>query len=132
MKSSLDTNIIMRYLWKDVPSQREKAIALIDDDTQVFHISDMVVAEVIFNLEIDNLKRAAIVKILNQLFEKKNIEVSAFARNIVLPFYADHPSLSFVDCYSAFEAEKSNAEPLWTFDRKLSSQHPSTKNLSRS
>ena len=129
MKSSLDTNIILRYLWKDVPGQREKATALLDDETQTFYISDMVVAEVIFNLQMDKLKRSTIVNILNQLFEKKNIEVSTFVKNTVLPFFAGHPALSFVDCYTAFEAEKSHAEPLWTFDRKLSAQHPSTKKL---
>lgn len=127
MFSSLDTNIIMRYIWRDVPGQREKAIALMDDNDQTFYISDLVISEVIFNLKSAKLQRKAIVGILSAIFEKKNIVVSDLVKNIVLPFYETHPALSFVDCYAAAEAEKKHWEPLWTFDRKLASQHPSAK-----
>ncbi len=127
MKSSLDTNIILRYIWRDVPGQREQAIKLLDDDSQVFHISDLVIAEVIFNLQIDHLKRSTIIDILNSLFGKKNILVNPLITGTILPYFAEHPALSFVDCYSAFDAEEHHAEPLWTFDRKLASQHPSAK-----
>ena len=129
MNSSLDTNIILRYIWKDVPGQREKAIRLMDDETQTFHISDLVVAEVVFNLKADHLRRSTIVNILQQIFAKGNILVSRLITETVLPFYESHPALSFVDCYAAFEAEKAQAEPLYTFDRKLAAQHASAKLL---
>lgn len=129
MISSLDTNVILRYVWKDVPGQREKAINLIDDDSCTFYISDLVLSEVIFNLKNDHLRRSTIVNILNGLFQKKNILVSDFVKNTVLPFFAEHPALSFVDCYAAFEAEKKGREPLMTFDKKLANQHPSVKML---
>ena len=105
MNSSLDTNIILRYIWKDVPGQREKAIKLMDDETQNFRISDLVVSEVVFNLKSDHLHRSSIVNVLQNIFAKKNIIVSPFITDTVLPFYESHPALSFVDCYSAFEAE---------------------------
>ena len=129
MISSLDTNVLLRYIWKDMPGQRERAIKLIDDSDQDFYISDLVIAEVIFNLKADRLKRKSIVGILNAIFEKKNIQVNPFVVNTVLPFYAEHPALSFVDCYAAFEAEKKGCEPLWTFDRKLVNQHPNAKGV---
>lgn len=129
MYSSLDTNIIMRYIWHDIPGQREKAIALMDDETQTFYISDLVISEVIFNLKSANFPRKTIVSILNAIFEKKNIVISDLVKDDVLPFYETHPALSFVDCYAASEAEKKHWEPLWTFDRKLVNQHPSAKRV---
>lgn len=129
MISSLDTNILMRYIWKDVPGQREKAIKLLDDTDQIFYISDLVIAEIVFNLKADHLRRKTIVKILESIFSKQNIRVNPMIADIVLPFYSEHPALSFVDCMAAFYAEKEGKEPLWTFDRKLASQHPSAKRL---
>ena len=129
MISSLDTNILMRYIWKDVPSQYEKAAKLLDDTEQIFYISDLVIAEVVFNLKADHLHRKSIVGILENLFSKENIRVNQLITDVVLPFYTKHPALSFVDCMAAFYAESENKEPLWTFDRKLASQHPSAKRL---
>ena len=129
MISSLDTNILMRYIWKDVPGQREKAMKLIDNKDQIFYISDMVVAEVVHNLKIDKIKRSVVVAILHELNQKKNIIINDFVIDTVLPYFAEHPALSFVDCYVAMEAEERGREPLWTFDRKLANQHPSAKLL---
>ena len=130
MISSLDTNILMRYIWKDVPGQREKAIKLLDGTDQIFYISDLVIAEIVFNLKADHLRRKTIVKVLENIFSKQNIRVNPMITDTVLPFYSEHPTLSFVDCMVAFYAEKEGKEPLWTFDRKLASQHPSAKRLS--
>lgn len=127
MNSSLDTNILLRYIWRDVPSQQASVNRLFDDTSQRFYISDMVVAELIFNLQNDKMKHNEIVDILMKIFEKKNVVVSDFVMETVLPFYAEHPALSFVDCYAAFEAEKKGWEPLYTFDKKLANQHPSAK-----
>ena len=124
MTNSLDTNIILRYIWRDVPGQREKVIRLLDDESRTFYISDLVLSEIIFNLKNDHLHRTTIVRILNGLFQKKNIIVNDFTKNTVLPFFAEHPALSFVDCYAAFEASKKGWTPLLTFDRKLANQHP--------
>ena len=127
---SLDTNILMRYIWKDVPGQREKAIALLDDKSSSFYISDLVISEVIFNLKIARLHRKSIVGVVEAIISKSNIHVSRFIADEVLPVYATHPALSFVDCYAACEAKQTDQEPLWTFDRKLANQHPSAKLLS--
>ncbi|MBQ3347969.1 PIN domain-containing protein [Candidatus Saccharibacteria bacterium] len=127
MNSSLDTNILLRYIWRDVPSQQASVNRLFDDTSQRFYISDMVVAELIFNLQNDKMKHNEIVDILMKIFEKKNVVVSDFVMETVLPFYAEHPALSFVDCYAAFEAERKGWEPLYTFDKKLANQHPSAK-----
>lgn len=127
MIESLDTNILLRYIWRDVPKQREKAIEMMDDKSRTFYISDLVLSEVIFNLKHDHLRRSTIVGVLNSLFQKKNVIVNDFVKYSVLPFYAEHPALSFVDCYAVFEAEKKNYTPLLTFDKKLANQHKNAK-----
>ena len=129
MTTSLDTNILMRYIWKDVPGQREKAVALLDDESQTFYISDLVVAEVAFNLRAENLRRKTVAKVLESILAKRNIKANPMIMDEVLPFFAEHPALSFVDCYAACEAGKRGREPLWTFDRRLANQHPSAKRL---
>ena len=129
MTASLDTNILMRYIWKDVPGQREKAIRLIDDENQTFHVSDLVISELAFNLKMDHIRRKTIARILENILLKRNIQANPLIINKVLPFFAEHPALSFVDCYAAFDAETDKATPLWTFDRKLANQHPSAKQL---
>lgn len=127
MISSLDTNILMRYIWADVPEQYEKVTKLIDDENQIFYVSDMVVAEVIYNLKISHIRRSSLVGAVQKLAERRNILMNNFVVDTVLPYFAEHPALSFVDCYVAMEAEERGREPLWTFDRKLANQHPSAK-----
>ena len=127
--AALDTNILMRYIWKDVPGQREKAIALLDDEAETFYISDLVISEVVFNLKSSRLHRKSIVGIIEAIISKSNIHASPFVADEVIPFYAAHPALSFVDCYAACEAKTTGKHPLWTFDRKLATQHPSAKLL---
>jgi predicted nucleic acid-binding protein len=40
----------------------------------------------------------------------------------ILPIYAGHPKLSFVDCYLEVLARRTGAVPLLTFDKKLANQ----------
>lgn len=127
MMSSLDTNVLMRYIWADLPEQYEKATKLIDKEDQTFYVSDMVVAEIIHNLKISHIRRSSLVGTIEKLAGRKNIVMSSFVLQKVLPYYAEHPALSFVDCYVAMEAEEKGREPLWTFDRKLANQHTSAK-----
>lgn len=127
MMSSLDTCIIMRYIWNDVPEQAQKVNLLLNDKEKSFYISDLVVSELVYNLQVANLRRSSIVGVLHELAERKNIHISSFITDLVLPFFLEHPALSFTDCYVAFEADKKGRMPLLTFDRKLANQHPCAK-----
>lgn len=127
--SSLDTNLILRYALGDVPEQSKKVQKLLSDSSQDFYICDLVLAEVIFNLQKQASSRKDIVEFLHDLFSLDNIHPESPFIESVLDFYAEHPALSFVDCYSASKAEFTNKEPLLTFDKKLSKQHPSAKLL---
>lgn len=127
--SSLDTNILMRYIWNDVPSQCAKVKKLLADSSQTFRISDMVIAEVVHNLQSWKIRRSSIAGVVRDIFTIPSVLPNKYITETVLPFYESHPALSFVDCYAAFEAEKAQAEPLYTFDRKLVAQHASAKLL---
>ena len=129
LEASLDTNILLRHIFDDVPSQCAKVKKLFADGDQTLHVSDMVVSEIIYNLKTHKVPRSNTVAILKRIATMPNVVVSKFITDTVLPFYESHPALSFVDCYAAFEAEKSHAEPLYTFDQKLATQHSSAKRL---
>ena len=127
--SSLDTNLILRLILNDVPEQRARFVSLLSDDRQIFYVCDLVLAEVIFNLQKMGRTRTEIVVSLKMFLSIDNIHPESPFIETVLDFYLDHPALSFVDCYSACKAEFTNKEPLLTFDKKLSKQHPSAKLL---
>ena len=129
MTASLDTNILLRYILEDAPHQCEKVKKLILNQEQPFYISDLVLAEVVFNLQGTKMPRKNIVSILSRLFDLPNVHVNHTILDQALPFYEDHPALSFVDCMAAAYAKAENKTPLWTFDRKLANQHPSAKLL---
>ena len=46
-----------------------------------------------------------------------------------IEFWEDHPKLSFEDCLMAEHCADRDAAPLWTFDAKLSSQHPAASQV---
>ena len=129
LESSLDANLIIHYLLDDVPGQRQKVIDLLNDIEQNFYINDLVFSEVIYVLKGYKLPRDKILNSIKAFVSRKNVFLESNLSLIALEYYASHPSLSFVDCYSAFWAEKHHKEPLLTFDKKLSAQHPSAKYL---
>lgn len=124
---SLDTNAILRIALNDVPKQAKKVNALLSDETQNFYVCDLVIAEVIFNLKNQALSRSEISSFLKFFFSLPNVHPESSFVLDILDFYVEHPSLSFVDCYSAAFAEVNKKEPLLTFDKKLAKKHPSAK-----
>lgn len=130
MNSSLDANIILRYILEDIPKQSKMVEELLKDQEQIFHISDLVLTEVVFNLQCYEMPRENIVGTLLHIFSLPNIRVNRQVLDKALPFYLEHPALSFMDCMATFYAEVNGTEPLWTFDKRLANQHPSAKKLS--
>ena len=66
--------------------------------------------------------RAAATEGSEGLMSFTQIDCERVMFKIALPFFTDHPKLSFKDrCMGAY-AELSNDAPLWTFDRKLAGQ----------
>ena len=67
VKSSVDTNILLRYLWKDVDAQVKKVRKLFLDSEQILYVSDLVLAEVIFNLQSKAVSRTNILESIRAL-----------------------------------------------------------------
>lgn len=125
--ASLDTNALLRLILNDIPEQRKKVIDLLNLPDIEYHVSDLVVAEIIFNLQTFGYTRKFISEKVQKLLAQPNINYNMPLFAQVFPYYVKHPALSFVDCYAAFDAEQANAEPLYTFDRKLANQHKCAK-----
>ena len=130
---SIDTSIILRAILNDAPSQSQKARALFSRDDTVFHVSDLAVTEAVFVLEkCLHFDRSTIAEMLSIFLSNPSINYNVSLFSNVFPFYAEHPQLSFNDCCLATYAALNQAEPLWTFDRKLAAQSPTAKELKQS
>ena len=117
---SLDTNVILRFLLNDVPSQTASAKVLFS--RPLIYASDVVVAEVAFVLEKGmKFERASVGLLLRTLTALPNLTFNCHFLPEVITLFQSRKSLSFVDCYAATEA-KIYGGTLFTFDKKLINQ----------
>jgi predicted nucleic acid-binding protein len=127
---SLDTNILLRLFLADIPSEYEKAKTLISKTDRDFDVADLAITEMVYVLEKQKrLPRRKIVEAVTKIMSWPNISCNRPLFEIVLPFYLEHPAVSFNDCCLAAYAQIKQREPLWTFDRKLAMQSGVAKEL---
>lgn len=132
LSGSLDANVVLRLLLNDVPDQHAAAVTLVESSNASFAVSDIAVIEVVFALcRHYEFSRAAAAEAIEGLLSLSQIDCNRVMFKRALPFFTDHPKLSFEDCCLATYAELSNAEPLWTFDRKLAGQAHSARLIPR-
>ena len=118
--TSLDTNIVLRFLLGDVKEQSDKAEKLIES-TQTY-VTDIVVVETIYVLEKTiGLPRSDITQLINAFLGFANVVHSPYFLLDTIALYADKPELSIVDCYAVMES-KAYKNKLATFDKKLANQ----------
>lgn len=130
LAGSLDTNILLRWLLKDVPQHYQQAIHLLNDTPGQLVVADTAIIEMVFVLEsYYELSRPQIAEAVQAVMIVNTINCNRPLFTRVLPIYVKHPSLSFADCCLAVYAELNEAEPLWTFDKKLAKQFTNTKLL---
>lgn len=114
---SLDTNVIIRLVVKDVPAHTKAASSLLK--RHKCYVSDVVATEAVYALErIYGLERVEIKTALLYIFRSSQFGYNATLLDSVFEMYEKRSSLSFVDCYAALEAMSQNRE-LATFDKKL-------------
>lgn len=121
---SLDTNVILRLLLRDSEAQYLLAKKLIDTGS-TFHVADI-------SFVLDryyNLSRLDIKLILENLLYIDNLNFNRVLLIQSLDYFTEHPKLSLEDCMLAVYAKLNNAEPLYTFDKKLASQVDGAKYL---
>ncbi len=120
-KCSLDTNCILALVLPDRSTQRDKVMRKIE--IKECHVSDLVFSEVEFILtKAYELPRGVVVDNILAISNLEHINCNRNMLRQVLPVYEKHPALSFVDVCLAVQARLNDAEPLYTFDKKLASQ----------
>ncbi len=124
MKScSLDTNAVLALL---LPGRESEQLA-VERQLKVkeCHISDLVFSEVeyVFSKGYE-MKRGAIVDNIRAIINIDNVNCNKTMLRQVLPLYEKHKTVSFVDICLAVQARLNDAEPLYTFDKKLARDMP--------
>jgi predicted nucleic-acid-binding protein len=128
LAGSLDTNVLLRLLLKDLPEQHQAIVALLDSSPGSFEVADTAVIEIVFVLERNySFTRDAIAEDVGGLITLPRLNSNRVLFERALPLFVAHPSLSFEDCCLSVYAELQAATPLWTFDKKLATQTPSAR-----
>jgi predicted nucleic-acid-binding protein len=119
---SLDANCLLRWLLGDIPDHTALITALVDSG-ESFTVADAALIETVYVLEkVKKISRETIVKAVMAIIGKNTILCNRELFFEVLPIYAGHPKLSFVDCYLEVLSRRTGTSPLLTFDRKLANQ----------
>ena len=129
---SIDTNIILRYIVGDVPGQAIAAEDLLRAPGDTHRVEDLVISETVYVLSTQYGKSRREVVDLISFFLARFSDTLDYNHKLtaeVFPFFLAHPKLSFNDCCLVAYAEINHAEPLFTFDKKLSAQAPGAKLL---
>lgn len=120
---SLDTNVLLRLLLNDIPEQHAAAKRLIQEAESQLVVTDIAMIELVFVLErYYVLTREQVGEAVMGIVQLNKISANRALFEAVLPLYIDHPALSFEDCCLSAYAKLTNAQPLWTFDKKLARQ----------
>ena len=120
----LDTNIILRLVTNDIPAQCKKAKKLLRSENKIFFISDLVLSECFYVLQGRryNFPRDVAIDALKNVLALSRVDYDKAVIDPAIDFYAEHPALSFTDCYLKCFAENREITPVWTFDKKLVGQ----------
>jgi predicted nucleic-acid-binding protein len=125
---SLDTNVLLRLLLNDIPEQHTAAKKLIRQTAKQFAVADTVIIELVFALDrYYGFSRLHIAEAVEGLLKLKEINCNRILFEKVVPIYINHSGLSFEDCCLAIYAQLNEAEPLWTFDKKLANRVANAK-----
>jgi predicted nucleic-acid-binding protein len=120
---SLDANIILRYLLNDVPDQCKSATQLLKDASGQLAVADTALLEACFVMErAYSMSREHIRVALLGFMSLQQINCNRILFDRALMLFQSHSALSMEDCCLAVYAELNDAEPLYTFDKKLAKQ----------
>ena len=114
--NSLDTNLILRFLLRDVAHQVSQAIRVIT--TSECYVTDSVFTETIFVLEkVYEIPRTRIATLTKGFLSFVNLAHSSYLADVI-DLFEKQQSLSIIDCYAAVEA-RNFGNQLVTFDKRL-------------
>jgi predicted nucleic-acid-binding protein len=117
---SLDTNVILRFILRDIPNQFDAAMKLLSGTKKSFFASETVIFETIYVLDsYYQLSRVQIQQIIADFIELPQISCNSELIQRAIDLFVTHRKLSYADCYFAASSEFMNAVPLWTLDKDL-------------
>lgn len=129
---SLDANVLLRLILRDVPAQHAAAVALLAQSAgKQFAVADIAIIEIVFVLTRQpyEFTRIQVREAVEGLLSLAELNCNRPLFYEAMKLFVVRPALSFEDCCLATYAMLNNAEPLYTFDKKLSSQSPHAKRL---
>jgi predicted nucleic-acid-binding protein len=128
---SFDTNVLLRLLLNDIPEQHTATKKLLDQANYQFAIADTAIIELVFALDrYYGFSRSQTAEAVEGLMKLKKINCNRALFDRAMPVYIKHTGLSFEDCCLSVYAQLNDAEPLWTFDKKLAIQARNAKLVS--
>ena len=123
LTGSLDTNALLRLLLNDVIEQHNAVKNLLRSSNGQLAVADIAVIELVFVLErYYGFSRQQVGEAIQGLMLLREINCNRVLLEKALPLYQNRPALSFEDCCLGAYATLNQAEPLWTFDKKLAAQ----------
>ena len=127
-RESLDTNVILRLVLRDVPEQCLKIQDLLMRMYIRYDVADLAITEAVYVMQsFYSLSREEIVDGVRKLLWFPEIKYNRELFKRALPVYLDNPAMSFNDCCLAVYAELNEAEPLWTFDKAFAKRSGTAK-----
>ncbi len=130
--ASLDTNLLLRLVLRDIPGQTDKVTALLDSAKQgELEIADAVLYELVWILSgsLYGYDRTLIGDTLIEIARLPQVSCNRLLIEKAVPVYINYPKLSFIDICLTVYAELNNAAPLLTFDKALAGALPNAKLL---
>ena len=114
----LDTNIILRFLENDTPSQAEAVKNLLSVPDKLYEIPDVILTEAIFSLEhFYQLSKIEVIEKISSIINFEKFKLNRFLLKDALTIWENN-KISFVDAYVA-ALSKVNEVTFYTFDKKL-------------
>lgn len=130
MKFSLDTNIVLRLLLRDIEDQYVLAKLLVDDSSKTIAVSDLVFVELEYALKTHyKMQRTQVANILSIFVAHPKIDCNKILITEVLKRYVSFPALLFTDICLVVLAEMNGHKPIYTFDKKLATQQDNAELL---
>lgn len=127
-RESLDTNVILRLMLRDIPGQCKKIQDLLMRHGYIYDVADLAISEAVYVMQNQyELPREIIVDGIRRLVDFPGINYNRNLFERVFPMYLACPKLSFNDCCLAGYAALNQAEPLWTFDKELAKESGTAK-----
>ncbi len=125
---SFDTNVLLRLLLNDITEKHAAVKKLLNQTANQFAVADTAIIELVFVLDrYYRFSRLQTSEAIEGLMNLKEINCNRALFEKALSLYIEHSGLSFEDCCLSVYAQLNDAEPLWTFDKKLANQAPNSR-----